>query len=98
MAPRLPSRATSIREPRLVPGRVRFESVPSQISAPQTHLDNVNLSTSTVIQLHALGITNIDRDPTACPGYNRNITPRQAMHVMDHENLVRRRHKKMPQP
>ena len=54
---RLPSRATSIREPRLMPARVRFESVPSHISVPQTHLDVVDLSLSTVIQLHALGIT-----------------------------------------
>ena len=57
MAPRLPSRTTSIREPCLVPARVRFESVPSHISAPQTHLDLVDQSPSTVIQLHALGRT-----------------------------------------
>ena len=38
-ARRLPPRATSIREPRLVPARVRFESVSSHIYAPQTHLD-----------------------------------------------------------
>ena len=74
MAPRLPSRATSIREPRLVPGRVRFKSVSSHISAPQTHLDNVNLSTSTVIQLHALCITATSPRVRQCTSWTTTIS------------------------
>ena len=54
---RLPSRATTIRELRLVPARVRFDFFPGHISAPPTHLDLVDLSPPTVIQLHALVIT-----------------------------------------
>ena len=81
---RLPYRTTSIREPRLVSARIRFESVPDRPCAPQNAPCPCRLDA-------------IDRDPTACPEHNRNVTPRQAMHVMDHENFVRPRHKKITQ-
>ena len=74
MAPRLPSRATSIHDPCLEPAHVRFESVPSHISALQTHLDLVNLSLSTVFQLHALRITATSPRVKQCTSWTTKIS------------------------
>ena len=61
-----------------MPVRVRLEYVPRNISTPQTHLDLVDQSPSTVVLLHSLGISTTSPRVTQFTSWTTKITADRA--------------------